>query len=58
MLVGQAGEMVIPVRDVNPVRPTPWVTYVLIVMRGAPGSHGESAVAPYPYRPRARAAAA
>ena len=27
---GQAGEVVIPVRDVNPVQRTPWVTYALI----------------------------
>jgi membrane associated rhomboid family serine protease len=28
---GQAGEVVIPVRDVNPGQRTPWVTYILIV---------------------------
>ena len=32
---GQAGEMVIPVRDVNPVQRTPWVTYALIAVNFA-----------------------
>jgi membrane associated rhomboid family serine protease len=29
---GQAGDVVIPVRDVNPVQRTPWVTYALIAV--------------------------